>query len=303
MSVLALALFYAAPVLASPEVKLIARAQRPGEAVLIAVSGHHLERAPSGALAGRALSFFPGAPGVFLALGGLDLELSTGTQRVELTLWEPEGRRHFWASDLIVRERRFPTVALRVQEKFVHPPKAEEERAERESSVQRGLFERRTPKRHLVGRFHAPIRGAPSSRFGERRVFNGVPRAPHSGADLKARHGAPVAASENGEVVFAGELFFGGKTVILDHGYGIFSSYSHLSEISVEPGRLVARGARVGKVGATGRATGPHLHWGFKLQGARVDPFSLTALELEPWLASPAASLRPSKPKRWKLRK
>ena len=115
------------------------------------------------------------------------------------------------------------------------------------------------------------------SGFGVRSVYNGEPRAPHSGADFASPSGTPVLAPGGGRVVLAEPLYFTGQTVVIDHGLGLVSLLAHLSRIDVRVGADVVAGARVGLVGATGRATGPHLHWTVRLQGARVDPMSVIA--------------------------
>jgi murein DD-endopeptidase MepM/ murein hydrolase activator NlpD len=112
-------------------------------------------------------------------------------------------------------------------------------------------------------------------------VFNGQPRAPHAGADLRANTGTPIYAANRGRVVLAKDLFYSGNAVFIDHGLGLYSTYLHLSEIKVAPGTIVERGALIGLAGATGRVTGPHLHWGVRIIDARVDPFSLLKLSIE----------------------
>ena len=138
-------------------------------------------------------------------------------------------------------------------------------------------FSRVTPPRWRTP-FLPPVEEYLPANFGARRVINGEPRMPHSGVDLRLPEGTPVRAVADGRVAFAGEQFFGGRSVVVDHGGGVFSVYYHLREFSVAEGGTVSRGDRVGSVGATGRATGPHLHFGVRVPGGRVDPTRLFAL-------------------------
>jgi len=129
------------------------------------------------------------------------------------------------------------------------------------------------------GNFQFPLAGiTQGTNFGKRRVLNGQARPPHTGADFPAVTGTPVHATQSGRVALAEELFFSGNTVILDHGLGVYSLYGHLSAIGVESGESVKAGEIIGKVGATGRVTGPHLHWGVTVNKARVNPAQLVGL-------------------------
>lgn len=265
-----------------PTLAVAARAFKPGEIILITVAGNDAKAPPSASLHGRALDFFPGAStGTWLAFLGLDLEFSTGPATLDAVMRAPGGRKVNWSETLNVVDAGFPIVELTVDQKFVTPDKNDSERAEAEAAKLHKLFSKTEEKRLFDGRFDSPIPGAATGRLGERRVFNGQPRAPHSGMDLKAQMGQLVRAPAAGKVLLADPLFFAGKTIILDHGLGLTTQYAHLSKFLVKPGDMVKKGQIIGKVGATGRVTGPHLHWALKLRNSRIDPYSLIFLDLD----------------------
>lgn len=299
-SALAALLLACAPVRAAsppgPTLEVEARAFQPGELILLSVAGHDAKAPPQASLSGRALDFFAGpATGTWLAFAGLDLDVSTGAATLETFLRAPGGKPARESRALHILDGGFPVAELSVNQKFVTPDKSDSERAEAESVRLHLLFSKTEEKRLFEGSFASPIPGARTARFGERRVFNGQPRAPHSGMDLRAKKGVPVRAPAAGRVLLADPLFYAGNTVILDHGLGLTSQYAHLSAIGVKPGDLVKKGQIIGKVGATGRVTGPHLHWAVKFRKARIDPFSLAYFDLDAKLKTrPADPLKRS---------
>jgi murein DD-endopeptidase MepM/ murein hydrolase activator NlpD len=212
---------------------------------------------------------------------GVDLDAAPGPQYAELTLRFDNGHRETRTETVVVRQHDYPTTRLNVEPKYVELSREDQARADRESKEVEAIYTALTPEAYWSEPFIAPLPGIRSGRnFGHRRVFNGQARAPHSGADLPAATGTPVHASNSGRVVLAKNLFFSGNAVFIDHGLGVYSVYLHLSSIRVKPGDRVERGQVIGLSGATGRVTGPHLHWGMHVLGARVDPFSL--LDLAP---------------------
>lgn len=160
-----------------------------------------------------------------------------------------------------------------VPPRTVSPPPEIAERIRREQAEVSASRGRDDPRTDFVEPFVWPVKGRISGRFGNMRVYNGTPGAPHSGMDIAAANGTPVVAPASGVVTFANpDLYLTGGTLLLDHGYGISSNFLHLSRIDVEIGQRVEQGEVIGAVGATGRATGPHLHWGMNWFDVRLDP-------------------------------
>jgi murein DD-endopeptidase MepM/ murein hydrolase activator NlpD len=203
----------------------------------------------------------------WVAVIGIPLAAALGPRRV--TVRDAGGKRDI---EFTVAEKRYASQSLKVAPRQVDLSPADLKRVEREhESLEQALDHWSEPPPATL-RWPAPVPGVRSSSFGMRRIFNGQSRNPHSGMDIAAPAGTPVLAPDDGTVLDTGDYFFTGNTVLLDHGRGLISMYCHLSAIDVHPGERIAAGARVGAVGMTGRATGPHLHWALSLNRAWVDP-------------------------------
>jgi murein DD-endopeptidase MepM/ murein hydrolase activator NlpD len=230
---------------------------------------------------GRSVPFWQeaGAEAVWKGLVGVDLEKAVGEYELKATGQTASGEKVLCNAKLEVKEGKFATEKLTVGKQFVEPSPEQVKRANEERQILREIFDRVTPERLWDGKFRIPLDGVTTgSNFGKRRVLNGNPGSPHTGADFPAPTGTPIHAAQRGRVVLAEELFFSGNTVVLDHGLGIYTFYGHLSEIGVKVGDSVETGDALGKVGATGRVTGPHLHWGLTVERARVNPLQIVKL-------------------------
>lgn len=229
----------------------------------------------SGALPGRRIPFFPTEEGILFALLGVDLEQRPGPLEIIL---KGKGRGgENWEKPVLIRikGKSFPREELSVPPSFDRIDEASRKRIEKEQAVLDRLWALATPRRLWEGSFLRPVAGGISSPFGLRRVINGLARSPHGGIDLKASSGTEIRAANHGQVVLREEFFFSGKSIVLDHGAGLYTMYFHLSDFGAEKDALIRKGEVIGWVGMSGRVTGPHLHWGARLNGARVDPLEL----------------------------
>ena len=217
---------------------------------------------------------------VWHGLIGIDVETAPGMYPIRVVVDRMGQPPLTTTRELHVVAKQFPTRRLRVASHFVNPPASAMKRIQGEAQRLQTLFATVTP-RLWPGSVQAPLAVPATGNFGTRSVFNGQPRSPHAGVDFRSRAGPPVAAPGAGSVAVAEPLFFTGNTVVIDHGLGVYSLLAHLSRFAVEAGDSVQRGQIVGFVGATGRVTGPHLHWAVRVNGARVDPLSLIAVTEE----------------------
>lgn len=218
--------------------------------------------------------YIPAVNGKAKILLGAPMDIAPGVYRIVGEI-ESMDRRLAFVREVNVRSRTFPEQRLRVDREMVTPDLSLMPRIEEERRQVRAALERVSEKRHWEEPFIRPVRGSVSSQFGLRRFFNDEPRAPHRGVDLRGAEGTPVLAFSSGEVILTGEHYFAGKSVYIDHGLGLITQYIHLSEITVAKGQMVSAGQVIGKVGATGRVTGPHLHFGLSVLGMWVDPLPL----------------------------
>jgi len=210
------------------------------------------------------------------ALLGVDLEKAPGRYEWKISWDGADGKAKECIAQVTVRAGKFPTERLKVEKQFVQPDPEQQKRVEEDQKKMRAIYDTVTPEVLWKGKFQLPLKEVTAGRnFGRRRILNGEVRSPHAGVDFPAASGTPVFASQSGKVALAEELFYSGNTVVIDHGYGIYTLYAHLSEIGVQAGDAVEASTEIGKVGATGRVTGPHLHWGLTVEHARVNAMDL----------------------------
>lgn len=254
---------------------------RQGQVLLVKVPGEEQATEVYGKFLSRTIPFFkeirPNEPPGHIGLLGIDMQDDPGTYELAVEVKTGEGVKNLSYNVLVAKEKfavehlKLPKDKVDLDEKTLARWKAEQQ------LVQQALAEN-SRLRLWQSAFLEPVNGKRTGIFGSVRIMNGQPRNPHNGEDIGAPLGADVAATNDGVVRITVDHIFSGKGIFVDHGLGFYSMYFHLSEILVKDGDLVTAGQIIGKVGATGRATGPHLHWGVKLNGARVNPYSLLDL-------------------------
>lgn len=247
------------------------------ELIRVSISG---ATGVTGEWLGRKLEFFQGHDLTsWYALAGLDVEAPVGPSTLKINVMRGGGVSHI-DLPVEVHPAQFRTESLSVAPRFVEPNPQALKRIEAEVQLKARIFSVSAQRPLWHGDFQAPVTSAPAENFGERRMFNGTLASIHKGLDYRARRGTAVRAANSGIVVLARRLYYEGNCVIIDHGLGLYTIAMHLSRMSVHKGQRVTAGQRLGLSGATGRVTGPHLHWAVRWEGAYLDPGKLLSMDL-----------------------
>ena len=241
---------------------------------MVRVSGLKKTAEPSALLNDKPLHFSSCGKGCFIGLGAFDLSARPGAYRMLLKVGKQKTTLR-----MRVFKGRFETINLTLPEEKVSPSTENILRIEKEADLLNSIW-RIDSERLWEGSFLLPLQNPLSTPFGTKRIINMETVSIHKGLDMKGQAGEGIKASNAGRVVLTEELFFGGNTVILDHGQGIFTVYMHMSGFKVSPGDLVSKNDVIGFVGSTGRSSGPHLHFGVKVTGINANPVSFTGLKL-----------------------
>ncbi len=210
-----------------------------------------------------------------LAWIGVDMETLPGKYVLRWQSNPPAAWSH--QDTLLVKDAHFRVSRIHVAKSMAEFGAKALARIRADQAAFRRAYRTPVPAHPVIAFPALPVKGIISTPFGARRLVNGEPRAPHSGIDIAANEGTPVLAPLAGKVLLAKAMFLNGNAIAIGHGLGLVSVYTHLESLDVHPGQWVDTGEYIGKVGRTGRATGPHLHWGVRFRGARVNPLALIA--------------------------
>jgi biotin carboxyl carrier protein len=237
----------------------------------------------SGEWLGHTVEFFEPSEsnraGDWFALAGVDVEAPVGASMLHVTAQTASGAVDL-SRTVAIEQAHYRTGSLTVAPKFVSPGPEELKEIAAANEAKEKAFAASAERPLWVGDFVAPVKAQATDSFGTRRMFNGKLASIHKGADFRAAMGTVVRASNSGVVVLARPLYYEGNCVIIDHGMGLFTESMHFSRIDVKEGQHVKAGDVLGLSGATGRVTGPHLHWAVRWQGAMLDPIKLLRLDL-----------------------
>lgn len=233
----------------------------------------------SGEWLGQQLEFFRSANG-WDALAGVDVQAKPGPSTMTIHVRLADGAERDLTRTVTIQPAHYRTAELSVAPRFIEPNPEELKQIEFEIALKKKIFAESAPQRLWSGDFRAPVRAAPTDSFGTQRTFNGKLASVHKGMDFRAHMGTPVHASNSGVVVLAERLYFEGNCVVIDHGLGLYTIAMHLSKIDVHDSEHVTKGQLLGLSGATGRVTGPHLHWAVRWGNAYLDPAKLLRMNL-----------------------
>lgn len=252
-----------------------------GAPVFFQVSPPAVLTSLTGTWLGHSIVFDAGSSkSSWFTLAGVSLETRPGSYPLHLEGETREGEKIADDQVFTVSAEKYPEVKLTVSKQYTAPSPEQLEVIKQDQEIKHKTFAETTPEREWSGEFAAPVDAPVSDVFGTRRVFNGVTKSVHQGLDFRVPPATPVSAINAGRVILARPLYFEGNCVVLDHGQGLLTLYLHLSELKVKEGETVKRGQEIGLSGATGRATGPHLHLAVRWQGTYLDPAALLKLSL-----------------------
>lgn len=229
---------------------------------------------------GHEVVFDHGKGKTWFLLAAVSLETKPGTVPLSLEGITESGSAVEYQRNISVTRAKYPVVQLTVSKQFTEPNSQQQATIKQDQEIKHKTFSQTSPEREWSGKFLPPVDAPVSDVFGTRRVFNGATKSVHQGLDYRVPPATPVNAINSGTVILAQPLYFEGNCVTIDHGQGLLSLYLHLSELKVKVGDKVERNQEIGLSGATGRATGPHLHIAVRWQGVYLDPAALLVLPL-----------------------
>jgi len=269
----------------APAIQWIPSQLASGSPCFFRVSFAKPVRAVKGEWFGHEVAFFSsmdksGDKKIWYALAGADVETNPGDYPLTLHIMSADGTSFDTSREITIHPANYKQVELHVPQKFVEPDAATLKRIAAEKEIKDRAFAHGAAEPLWRGDFLPPVKSPPTDSFGTRRIFNGKLDSVHRGMDFRAKSGTPVLAANDGDVILARNLFYEGTCVIVDHGQGFATIYMHLSKLRVREGQKVRTHQLLGLSGATGRVTGPHLHFAVRWQGAYLDPASLFQLNL-----------------------
>jgi hypothetical protein len=271
-----LAIFFSSTLALALQVEVSPGELFPGDPFIIKVSGVDASQRIAASIGGKGIPFSSCGEDCVIGIGVVDPDTKPGDHFVSTQF----GPQQQLSTTLSVKKAEYPEQHLKLPEKQVTLSLEDLERTKKEAEKLKELW-LLTTERLFRGGFIIPLPNPVSTVYGARRIFNDKTISIHGGIDIKGSQGEEVRASNRGRIVLAENLFFGGNTVVIDHGLGIYTIYMHLDRFKTLHGQIVSKGDVIGFVGSSGRSTGPHLHFGAKIMAVNANPLSLTKLKLE----------------------